>query len=171
MKSQISFVPDIDKIKQSIFYIMGRGEARPYHIMKILFEADKFHINNYGRPVAGASIMAEAHGTTPRQARDIVAEMWGVGTDFFNNNNSLDSKESPDMSYLSGSDKKALDVGFDKYGKKTTEEVERLNHRESAWIKALENNLDEIPAEYFLEGGENSVFYPRLASFGKNIVF
>lgn len=171
MTTKITFTVDRQKIYNAILYIMAHGERHPYNIMKILSKADIIHLNGYGRPVAGDVLLVETHGTTPKHAKDIVMATWGIGEDFFNNNEVLEAKGEPDYDMLSGTDMIALNDAIAIYKDKSPQEVETLNHSEPFWSDVKDKGLDVVPAEALLDGGENNQFYNYLASFGPSIVF
>lgn len=134
-KSQkIRFKANPDKIKAAVLFCIEQngGSINVYNMMKILFEADKYHLNKHGRPVTGDAYKAMEKGTVPSRAYNMAKEMNPTKHVIF-------SDEKPNLRKLSKSDIEALLKGFEKYAGKTFGQVHDLNHEERAW-KETERN-------------------------------
>ena len=111
---------------------LSDGGINIYNLHKILFAADKFHLNKYGRPVTGDVYIAMEYGTVPSATRDLVS-------DFKSEDHFIFSREAPDMNLLSESDVEAINHGFKEYAGLTFSEVKEKNHEERCW-KETERN-------------------------------
>lgn len=160
--SPIRFNINYQKSIEVVLYIIQKlgGSVNQYNLMKILFEADKYHLNHYGRPVTGDTYIAMEYGTVPSVIKDYVdGSHWLLG--FIDKEEypfNLDgkwnvvSKELPNMNFLSESDKEAIEEGIKRYSNLSFKEVCQLNHQESAWLKARKDNLNGIiPFEYMID--------------------
>ncbi len=160
---EIRFNMNHKKSIEVILYIIQKlgGSVNQYNLMKILFEADKYHLNHYARPVTGDTYIAMEYGTVPRAIRDYVdSNHWYLGLiEREQYPFSLDrktwgvvSQEVPNLDYLSESDIEAIDCGIEKYGNLPFDMVCQLNHQEKAWVKTRNNNPNKpIPFEEFID--------------------
>ena len=137
----IKFNINSQKAIEALLWIIWRGETNIYNLMKILFAADKYHLNSYGRPVTGDKYIAMQFGTVPSWIYD-ATKLTKPGIGFIKNGNSLalEPGRNYDPALLSDSDIEALEQGFNEYAGKDFESVKRQNHGEKAWLKAVERN-------------------------------
>ena len=152
----IRFTLNPQKAVEALVWIIQRGETNVYNAMKILFAADKYHLNTSGRPVTGDKYVAMQFGTVPSWTYS-ATKLCKPGIGFMRNENTLALEPGRvcDTDYLSGSDIEALEHGFNEYGKKNFAEVKRRNHREKAWRmarkRAPENGAPEILFEDMID--------------------
>jgi uncharacterized phage-associated protein len=136
-----------------------------YHILKVLFYADKQHLNMHGRPILGDTYDALPHWPVARTVygllkRDDALEAQFLAGSGLEDDDAFDvtrrywvcPRRSPDLRCFSQSDLEALEWSFTEYGSKTFDELEELTHRETAWCNARENG-GIIKYEDMLEGG------------------
>nr|WP_320011820.1 Panacea domain-containing protein [uncultured Desulfobulbus sp.] len=145
-----------------------------YHIAKVLFYADKIHLNTYGRPVIGDTYCKYPYGPAPSTILNMVYQK----TEFFSPRQieafntsirvvkeqyvSISAKREPDLNYFSRSDLEALQEALDTYGELSFDEIFRLTHNELCYI-ATE---DQQPIDYALMLDNNN---PRRDSILRNI--
>lgn len=48
------------------------GQVNKYNLMKIIFAADKYHLNKYGRSVTGDYYINMEYGTVPSNIKNII---------------------------------------------------------------------------------------------------
>jgi uncharacterized phage-associated protein len=144
MQPSITFKLNEKKAIASLVWIIQNGETDLFNAMKILFEADKHHLNTYGRPVTGDRYVAWDHGTVPywtyyaiRRREGGVYRKSGEGGRRGKNALALESWVVFDDEEFSESDVISLQVGFDKYAGKGFGETETINHLEPAWKNAV----------------------------------
>jgi hypothetical protein len=149
----IKFTPNIQKIIEAILWIVNK---RPgiglYHVMKIVFAADCWHLSNYGRPVTGDFYVAVKHGTMPSIAKDIIDNdpltfsEYGINEPVVSRNGHLlYATRAFDRSKFSKSDLEALEYGFYEYADVPTfSAVRKKNHQHPAWVKAAEKEGYDI---------------------------
>jgi len=136
---------------EAVLWIIQSGESNMYNIFKILFSAEKYHLNRYGMPLTGDVFVAMEYGTVPSWLYDAVkSEQRGIG--FFKQGNILNAERNSNTDYLSQSNISALKHGFDEYAKLDFKTVERKNHDEPAWYKNyIHGNGTPIPFEDLIE--------------------
>jgi uncharacterized phage-associated protein len=149
---QIKFGINAQKAIEALLWVIQRGEANAYNAMKVLYAADKFHLNKYGRPVTGDKYVAMQFGTVPSWVYD-ATKLTKPGIGFIKNGNALELEfgRTFDPALLSESDIEALECGFSEYAGKSFESVKQLNHSEKAWLKAIERNPGADASDIFFE--------------------
>ena len=146
----IRFNINTQKAVETLLWIIQRGETNVYNAMKILFEADKFHINTYGRPVTGDRYIAMKHGTVPSWIYE-ATKLTNPGIGFVKVDGhtlALTPGRTVNMDLLSVSDVKALEHGFTVYAGKAFGHVKRRNHQEKAWVEAVKRSGVEDPEQF-----------------------
>ena len=152
----IRFTINPQKAVEALIWIIQRGETNVYNAMKILFAADKYHLNKYTRPVIGDRYVAMKFGTVPSWTYDATRQPApGIGFTREENTLALEPGRVCDTDYLSGSDIEALEHGFNEYAGKSFDAVKRKNHREKAWRMARERCA---------EGGATDIFFEDMIS-------
>jgi hypothetical protein len=154
---RVTLRPNIAKTTAAIAYLIARADARKrqlsqYDILKMLFLADKGHLNAYGRPVTFDNYYAMKEGPVPSFAYDLLKENraamkkahlqtlpWrrtpqpevGTGRYYY-----FDADFSiPEVS-LSESDREALTDSFATIGALTYSQIKRLLHADPAYLEA-----------------------------------
>ncbi len=153
MKKKISFEINTEKTLEAILYVAQKlgGKVNQYNLMKIFFEADKYHLNKYARPVTGDIYIAMAYGTVPSSIKDFtdgselaLASMGIEEYPFLRNGHFVKMKRDPRMDFLSESDVEALDIGISQYGNLTFRQVNDKNHKEKAWIETYHSRPNQV---------------------------
>jgi len=145
----IRFNMNTQKAVESVLWIIQNGESNMYNIWKILFAAEKYHINKYGRPITGDRYVAMEFGTVPSWLYD-ATKIKRPGMGFIRNANSLIAERNPMSDYLSQSDVEALNHGMNEYAGLDFRSVKNKNHEEQAWKKnyALRGDNDGAPIPF-----------------------
>ncbi|MBL0717872.1 MAG: SocA family protein [Alphaproteobacteria bacterium] len=135
------------------------NKSDQYNIIKVFFEAERYHLNTYGRPITGDNYVAMRYGTVPVGIYDIIKQN-DINKDFpFTkvDKNILSVSRPANLSMLSKSDLEALDFGIKEYDNLDFSEVETKNHNEECWKKARKNresNSPPIPFEDMINDEE-----------------
>jgi hypothetical protein len=141
----MKFTPNIQKIIETLLWIINKKpDIALYHVMKIMFAADCYHLSKFGRPVTGDYYVAVRHGVMPSITKDIIDKDPWVLSDYGvdcsivdRRGNSLVAHRDFDRGKFSKSDIEALEYGFAEYANiPTFGEVREKNHRHPAWINA-----------------------------------
>lgn len=109
------------------------GEKPTRHqVFKLLYFADKLHLERYGRPITGEQYIAMEHGPVPEHFYNVVKKVYGTG------------KEVPDieadLNELSKSELKILDEVINDYAYLGFRARTEISH-DPAWEKAYEQAL------------------------------
>ena len=160
---EISFVFNGKKSINVILYIIEQcgGKINQYNLLKIIFEADKYHLNNHRRPVTGDTYRNMSFGTVPdaiyntikgnRSPKKYLKELEMTALPFKYNKKThmLTSSVSHDPKRFTKTNIEALKQGIKKYGGLNFEEVKQTNHEEKCWRETERNEI--IPFELIVE--------------------
>lgn len=149
MKSQatgtIKFEKNAEKAMQCLLWILKKCPGiSKYNIMKVMFAADCYHLNTYGRPIYGESYVAMKYGAVPSFMKDLLSMRSGMP--FVEcDKNAFKATADPDWEQLSESDTEALQKGLEEYGSLSFAEVKKKNHQHRAW----KNHKEELKTVRF----------------------
>lgn len=129
-----------------------------FYVAKILFFADKEHINDCGRPVLGDKYMAMQYGPVASFVYDLIkGDVWGnIKKDLNESIESIKKGEKNievkalrkfDRDYFSGSDLCFLEKSLAFCKDKSMKELSDLTHEHPAWKKAWDKK-DERQKSY-----------------------
>jgi hypothetical protein len=123
----------------------------PLFISKILFFAEKWHLNRYGRPIVADTYIAMPRGPVPSTIKDFIDAKW----DWCDKPDNFDGavlvkRESsmlrlypgpngPDLSVLSQTDMDCLREAIEFCKDKTADELSWITHQDRAWRVAEPN--------------------------------
>jgi uncharacterized phage-associated protein len=151
-----------------VWFANQRDPIDFYHILKVLFYADKYHLNKHGRPILGDTYEAFPHGPVARTVYSLLKRDDALEAQFLSDHARLADDDafevkrrywvSPlratDLRCFSRSDLEALEWSFRQYVDMSFDELEELTHKEPAWRNARESG-GNMKYEDMLEGGEN----------------
>ncbi|NIM04675.1 MAG: DUF4065 domain-containing protein [Armatimonadetes bacterium] len=127
---------DREKAIEVLLYITKKVPGM-YQALKVIYFADRFHLENYGRLIYGDRYIAMSHGPVPSVAYDIVKGAEGYpgeaakvqGSEYFSMSNyRISGRRQPNLDLLSQSDIEAIDLAIERYGKKTFAALKRASH-------------------------------------------
>lgn len=141
---------------EAILYLADKSASPTFHhIAKLLYFADRMHLERYGRFICGDRYVAMKHGPVPSGVYDMIkAAQNGVqylcfpeaeGAFDVVGKYTVKPRRHPDVGWFSSSDLACLDEALRKYDKYTFEEMTRMSH-DSAWRAADENDFISIEA-------------------------
>lgn len=123
----------------------------PGKIAKLLYFADKDHLNRYARPILGDRYIAMEHGPVPSFIYDALKKDKGfldpdicfeideaIGLSD-RNPATVCAKREPRESLISKTDFESLRNVLARYGPLSFQELRDLGHKERAWIEAAAN--------------------------------
>ncbi|MEW8030372.1 MAG: Panacea domain-containing protein [Candidatus Thiodiazotropha sp.] len=135
---------DSEKIVEAIVYIAGRLKPKHstiYTALKILYFADKIHLNEYGRLITGDQYVAMKNGPVPSASYDIVKAVRGDGysTDSAHAVSSFNVTEKyritplreVDLDLFSDSEIECLNRVIEEDGEKSFGELKNKSHDDS----------------------------------------
>lgn len=151
------FVFKADKSVEAILYIAQYIEQPTFHrISKVMYFADRVHLERYGRFICGDSYVAMKHGPVPMCTYDILKLVRGDGFAVKNFDLKLAEKafividkflvkplRVAQLDYFSESDLECLDGAVEKYGWMSFDQLSELSH-DKAWLAADENQHIDI---------------------------
>ncbi|KAA6330772.1 hypothetical protein EZS27_020559 [termite gut metagenome] len=159
---------DEGKTINAVLYIVGKLKRKDFHkIFKILYFADREHLNEYGRTITGDRYIAMNDGPVPSNLYDIFKSVRGDGyfkddgkfKAFFSvvgdKQDMIEPNKSPDLKKLSRTDIEQIDKSLMMYGDLSWDEVREKSH-DYAWRNTTLNcqiNFDDIIRE---AGGDES---------------
>lgn len=150
---------------KSLEVILWFAQKRPgidFHaILKLLFFADKEHLNQHGRPIVGGAYNALPYGPVSQPTYDILKrdplalEVLGVHEDppfVVKGNYCVHGTRGPDLRKLSRTDLQALEKVWAEYGKLGFNALTEESHKHPAWQNADAEGRQRMLYEEFLEG-------------------
>jgi hypothetical protein len=156
----VNFTPNVPKIIEALLWIVDkRPGIDVYHVMKIMFAADCYHLSRFGRPVTGDYYVAVKYGVMPHIAKDIIDKKpwvmrdYGIdGLPIHREGHNLSTTRAHNPHKFSKSDLEALEYGFAEYADiPTFSAVREKNHRHPAWEKAAERQGYDITTEKYFD--------------------
>lgn len=146
-----------EKAVEVILYISSKTITPDiYHVGKILYFADKEHLEKFGRLICNDSYVAMKNGPVPSETYDIIKAVRDdlikysyyehAANSFFikKGSNMITPLRKQNDDLLSQSDKECLDHSIQKYGSLSFNELKRFSH-DAAFRLAGED--DFIPIE------------------------
>lgn len=147
----IQFKRNDQKAIEAVLWFIQNDEHDMYKIWKMLFSAEKYHINKYGSPITGDRYVAMDYGTVPEWLYD-VTKSGNQKIDFYKQGYDLFAKRGPNCDYLSESDVEALKYSLDEYANMDFGAIMKKNHEETAWRKNhIRESSAPIPFEDIIE--------------------
>jgi uncharacterized phage-associated protein len=149
----IKFTANKNKIIEALAWLANQREGITfYYIGKILYFADKAHLQQYGRPILGDSYFAPDYGPVPSLAYDMLKFNDFLDPETLNNlalairvereedgKPHVYARRNADTNYFSATDLKCLHESFEKHIGMTVKQLYDLSHQEPAYIAAPPN--------------------------------
>ena len=155
MESKIKYKVNSEKAIETILLLSTlKPNIDLYHVGKIIFYAEKEHINKYGRPIIGDKYMCGKDGPFPSKIRDLVhsKELYLTIDDLqaihkavkITKSNEKDYPlisplKKPDMDLFSESDIECLMETFKEIGDLSFQELRKLTHDELCYYESVRN--------------------------------
>lgn len=161
---------DSEKALEALLYVASKAPVPDlYHVCKLMYFADRKHLERYGRLITGDSYRAMKNGPVASGAYDLLKIARGDGqlcptgcdssqvkqclTVDVGGNNKVTPKRAFNPDFLSKSDIKCLDEAINQYGTLSFGEINDISHDE-VWKSASLN--DEIALETIVRYSKNS---------------
>jgi uncharacterized phage-associated protein len=137
----IQFNTNHNKAMQVLLWILNKKPGIDiYNAVKVAGEAERYHLNHYGRPIYGDSYEAWKWGTVPVFIYGLTGMTQNMP--FYKcSKNGLVATAVPDTKVFSESDIEALEYGMKEYGYLKFSEIKQKNHKLPAW-KKYESRID-----------------------------
>lgn len=150
------------KSLEVILWLAHRRPGIDFHaILKLLFFADKAHLNEYGRPIVGGTYSALPYGPVSQPTYDILKgeplamEVLGLDEDRafeVRQGYRVHANRNPDLSKLARSDVAVLEATLAQYGDLNFDALTRVSHEHPAYRNAEIEGRQRMAYEDFLEG-------------------
>lgn len=147
----MKFTFNEDKALAALAYVASLEQGlTPLFVAKILFFAEKAHINQFGRPILGDTFIAMPRGPVPSTVKNYVDEKWEwvgkpenfdrfVRIERWGLRRLSAGPEPADETVLSESDKRCLREAVAFCHGKTANQLSDLTHFEKSWLNAPSN--------------------------------
>ncbi len=156
---------NVEKAFEVLLYIASRVQVPDiYHVLKIIYFADKQHLGEYGRFVYGDDYCAMQHGPVPSLAYDIVQWVRGdrdpwitftVSPGFAVAGDDMSVHRAANLDLLSESDVECLDKAIEQYGGMSFGQLKRVSHGDEAFQAADADEKDTMPLELIAQSLPN----------------
>ncbi|MCL1957501.1 MAG: Panacea domain-containing protein [Fibromonadales bacterium] len=135
-------------VEAVLWFIKAKKINDMYAIWKMLFAAEKYHLNKYGRPITGETYLAMQLGTVPKWLYKEACEQFGIG--FVKVGRKLIAERNCIKDFLSDTDIEALKHGYKEYAGMDFDAIKEKNHKEPAWAKHWKRRgkLKEVPIHF-----------------------
>jgi uncharacterized phage-associated protein len=159
---RIRFGFNTDKALEALVWVANqRPNISFYYIVKILYYADKEHLNRYGRPILGDRYIAMEHGPVPSVVYDMLGRDSFLDPDLiakveasleFGSGRppTVRAKRNADLSLFSRTDLECLQDSISRYGSMAVSRLRALTHQELAYTTAALNS--EMDYALMIEG-------------------
>lgn len=146
MKSQIAYHINYEKAVEALVWLADQKPGIDiYHVAKVLFYADKKHVNRYARPILGDTYICMDYGPVPSGVRDLITEGSWLSPDYLDKasealiiekkpHTTIRARRKPNLMFFSGTDLECLNESLTEYGEKSFSELMNLTHDEKCWI-------------------------------------
>lgn len=145
---------DPDKALNLVLYVAGAVQQATFHtISKVIYFADKLHLQRYGRLICGDSYVAMKHGPVPSEIYDMMkdvrgdgfSEHWHVAREAFQvkGRATVVPNRAPDLEVFSESDLECLRESIQTYGHLDFTRLTELSH-DAAWNATDDNDIIDL---------------------------
>lgn len=145
----IKFAFSERKAVQALAYIASVNPGlTPLYVSKVMFFAEKWHLNRYGRPIVADTYIAMPRGPVPSTIKDYIDEKWNWvdkpddmdAVIVFDRSKRLvrlmSGTQKPNLSVLSETDIECLAEAVEFCRGKSPDELSRVTHLDKAWRDA-----------------------------------
>jgi len=153
----IEFTPNYRKIVEAILYVLSKHaqQAKSIFILKCLYYADKYHLQQYATPITGDLFVKLKHGPCATNAYNIMQgnelyipeEILDIAKDSFysfdssgtgNNDITYKLRRPPNTSLFSDTNLECLDKAIDFCASFNNDyTLSEESHKEQSWINAV----------------------------------
>ena len=165
MGTNIQYRIDYEKTIEAIVWLANKAPGIDiYHVSKILYYAEKLHLNRYERPIIGDTYIAMPYGQVPSGVRDLITKnTWVIDPkDLAQFSASVETQKDPydkltalrsaNLDFFSDTDIECLNEAFGYYVNMTFDQLKEISHQDKSWIETEQNK--EIDYRLMLDDNE-----------------
>ena len=154
MSEKVLFHIDLEKALEAVVWLANKMPGIDiYHIGKILFYADKKHLNRYGRPITGDNYVKMPYGPGPSAVLDIInLNSYSFSAGFIdaiesaievsnNRNKNTIALREPDTDHFSESDLECLEESLADNGSKSFSLLKEKTHDEPCYNNTADSDF------------------------------
>lgn len=153
---KVSYRINYEKAIETLVWLASRKPGIDiYHVSKVIFYADKTHLNKYARPILGDSYICMNYGPVPSGIRDLIEGNSWLSPDHLDGisggikvnhgpHENLTPLREPDLDFFSETDIECLEASLIEYGEKSFSELRRLTHNEKCYLATNINQPIDI---------------------------
>jgi uncharacterized phage-associated protein len=157
----LRFRPNEEKALEALVFLASQWPGiTPFFVSKVMYFADKEHMNRYGRPVTADTYIAMQNGPVPSRIRDYIEGNYlffqnsdqvagAISVDRAPRYPEISAAREPRLEVFSQSDLECLRNAISLCKRKTFWELSDLTHEDRAWIATEENG--RIDYELFID--------------------
>jgi len=147
MEHTIQYRTNYEKAIETIVWIAGQKPGIDlYHVVKVMFYAEKMHVNRYARPIIGDTYICGDYGPLPSGVHDLITEDSWLSPDHLklvadslviqrSPYPKIAASRKPNMAYFSGTDLECLKESLEEYGEKSFDELKEITHNETCYLE------------------------------------
>lgn len=174
MAESLRFQFNETKGVEALAYVAGKWSGiTAFYASKVLFFAEKMHLNRYCRPIIGDTFIAMPNGPVPSTIYDFIKGRLEQAGDPEAIVSALNIQRDPyprieaqrpaNLAVLSASDTECLDEALDLCRGKSFSSLSNLTHQEKAWSEAPQNGPMDYAA--LVEGEHRDDVLAEAAEF------
>jgi len=133
-----------NKLINMIVYFVFRSpnhKVNRLKLMKLLWLADRLHLNKYGRLISGNSYHALPHGPVPSEALDMSRK--AISDKFEVHGKTISTNKDFNSDYFSNSDKEIMHEVWEKYNAYNSAKLKNMSHKFPEWLR-YKKELNDI---------------------------
>jgi hypothetical protein len=146
--NRIAYRIDYDKAIETLVWLANQKSGIDiYHVAKILFYADKKHLNRYARPIIGDTYICMDYGPVPSGVRDLINKNPWLSPDYLervekslkidpNPYTNINPLRPANLDFFSKTDIECLKEALEECGEKSFDELKKLTHNDKCWLDA-----------------------------------
>lgn len=174
MATMLRFQFDEKKGLEALTYVASNWPGvTAFFAAKVLFFAEKKHLNRYSRPIVGDTFIAMPNGPVPSTIYDFIKGKLDQAGDPEAIIEALSierapfprvtAQRAPDLDVLSPSDLECLDEAIEFCRGRGFKALSGLTHQERAWLEAPANG--PMDYEHMIEGEEKEIVIAEAREF------
>jgi uncharacterized phage-associated protein len=161
-EERIRFTFNPEKALEALVWVARQwSDISFYYMVKVLYYADKEHLNRFGRPILGDRYIAMEHGPVPSVVYDMLGRDSFLEPDLIakieaslefgtGRPPTLRAKRDADMRFFSRTDIECLQNAVSRFSRMTVSRLRALTHQEAAYAAATLNG--ELDYALMVEG-------------------